>query len=369
MTQVHLREGLEELPSYRQGKPAPARDIPTYKLSSNENPYPPLPSVVRRVSEAASTMHLYPDMSGRALVTRLAERYDVDADCIVLGSGSVEIASQLMRATAGAGDEVLFAWRSFEAYPTLAIAAGATPVMVPLTDSLTHDFDEMLAHITPRTRVVLICNPNNPTGTVVDADAMERFIAATPDNVLVVIDEAYQEFNRAEKSPVGIEVFRRHDNVMVAHTFSKAYGLAGMRIGYAVAPPAVADALRKVAIPFGVTSLAQEAALASLDAIDELAERVDKLVSERDRIQDALKAQGWAICDSQANFVWLPTAAYTDDVARVLDDFGIVGRVFSGEGIRISIGLPEANDVVIAACAAAYPATTPHPLSRTTAQG
>lgn len=249
----------------------------------------------------------YPDMSAAALRERLAERYGVDASEVTVGAGSVEIASQLIHAVAGEGDEVVFAWRSFEAYPSLVRIAGATPVPVPLDADHGHDLDAMIAAITPRTRLIFVCNPNNPTGTVVGADELERFVSAVPHDVLVVIDEAYVHFDRTESRGAGIELFRRHPHVAVLHTFSKAYGLAGLRIGYAIAPAAVAENQRKVAVPFGVTDLAQVAALASLDAEDELATRIDDVVAQRDRLHAVLTAAGWPAVRSQANFVWVPS--------------------------------------------------------------
>ncbi len=350
------REDLDRIPSYRQGRSAPQSDAPaagpSHKLSSNENPYDPLPSVRSRIAEALAHINLYPDMAGATLVPELARRHDVDPARIVLGAGSVEVVSQLVRATAGPGDEVLFAWRSFEAYPLLVVSAGAEPVQVPLTADLAHDLPAMLAAITPRTRLVVVCNPNNPTGTTVAADALVAFLDAVPRDVVVLVDEAYREFDTAADRPDGVALARERENVVVAHTFSKAYGLAGVRIGYAIAPVAVADAMRKVAVPFGVTGLAQTAAAASLEAQDELLDRVSALVAERGRVMAALAAQGWVLPPTEANFVWLPTGDGTDRAVEVLERHGILARAFSGEGIRVTVGTPEANDAVLRACAA-----------------
>lgn len=350
MTVRHRRE-LDTLPGYVQGKPAPVRDIPTYKLSSNENPYPPLPSVVDRIAELAQGINRYPTMNAPVLVEALATRHGVDTSQIVLGAGSVEVVSQAIHAMAGPGDEVVYAWRSFEAYPVLVTGAGATSVPVPLTADLRHDLPAMAAAVTDRTRLVIVCNPNNPTGTVTSREALETFLDAVPDDVVVVLDEAYREFDSDPDSPDGITVVARRPNVVVSRTFSKAYGLAGMRIGYGVASPEVADLLRKMAIPFAVSDLAQYAAVASLAALDELTDRVRVLVAERARIQDELGAQGWTLPRSQGNFVWLPAADDTQRTAAVLDRFGISGRVFP-EGIRVSLGDRQANDTFIEACAA-----------------
>lgn len=344
------RAGLDAVPAYRQGRSAPAG---ASKLSSNESPHPPLPSVVTAVQERLAGIHRYPDMSAAHLRRQLAERYDVDVAQVTVGAGSVEIAAQLIHAVAGAGDEVVFAWRSFEAYPSLVRIAGATPVPVPLDAHHAHDLDAMLAAITPRTRLVFVCNPNNPTGTVVGAEALERFVAAVPRDVLVVIDEAYVHFDRSASSGAGIELFRRHPHVAVLHTFSKAYGLAGLRIGYAIAPVEIAEAQRKVAVPFGVTDLAQTAALASLAAESELALRIDEVVAQRERLRAVLSAAGWPAVPSQANFVWVPAGDRTDELDAVLRAGGVVARAFAGDGVRVSSGSAEDIDRVEAALAAA----------------
>ncbi|MEV7608022.1 histidinol-phosphate transaminase [Microbacterium sp. NPDC089320] len=337
------RAGLDAVPAYRQGRSAPAG---ASKLSSNESPHPPLASVIDAVQQRLASMHRYPDMSASALRERLAERYGVDSASVTVGAGSVEIASQLIHAVAGPGDEVMFAWRSFEAYPSLVRIAGASPVAVPLTADHTHDLEAMLAAITPRTRLIFVCNPNNPTGTVVGADQLEAFVAAVPHDVLVVIDEAYVHFDRTESQGAGVELFRRHPHVAVLHTFSKAYGLAGLRIGYALSPSSIADRQRKVAVPFGVTDLAQAAALASLDAEHELAERIDEVVAHRERLHDLLVAAGWLAVASQANFVWVPAGDRTDELESVLREGGVITRAFAGEGIRISSGSMEDIDRV-----------------------
>lgn len=344
------REDLDRIPGYRQGRSAGDGGAPSHKLSSNENPYDPLPSVRDRIAEVLGRINLYPDMAGAVLVPELARLHDVDPARIVLGAGSVEVVSQLIRATTGPGEEVLFAWRSFEAYPLLVVSAGAEPVQVPLTADLAHDLPAMLAAITERTRLVIVCNPNNPTGTTVGAAALEEFLDAVPRDVVVLVDEAYREFDTSPDRPDGVALARQRDNVVVAHTFSKAYGLAGVRVGYAIAPPVVADAMRKVAVPFGVTGLAQAAAAASLEAQGELLDRVLALVAERERVVNGLTAQGWHLPHTQANFVWLPTGEATDRAVEVLERHGILARAFSGEGVRVSIGSDEANAAVLAAC-------------------
>jgi histidinol-phosphate aminotransferase len=339
------RPGLEAVPAYRQGRSAPAG---ASKLSSNESPHPPLASVVAAVQDRLGTINRYPDMSAAALRDALAARYDVDAALVTVGAGSVELAAQLIHAVAGEGDEVMFAWRSFEAYPSLVRIAGAVPVAVPLDAEHAHDLDAMLAAITPRTRAIFVCNPNNPTGAVVSAAELERFVAAVPHDILVVIDEAYVHFDRTDSYGAGIELFRRHPHVAVLHTFSKAYGLAGLRVGYAIAPREVADNQRKVAVPFGVTDLAQTAARASLDAEDELAVRIEEVVAQRDRLQALLVDAGWPAVASQANFVWVPAGERTSELEALLHEGGVIARAFPGEGVRISSGSIDDIDRVAA---------------------
>ncbi|SDR94829.1 histidinol-phosphate transaminase [Microterricola viridarii] len=350
---VRQREVIAELPAYKQGATPSSADV--FKLSSNENPFPPLPSVVASVVEALSTIHLYPAMSAPAISQRVAEKFGVDVDNVAFGAGSVEVAAQLIQASAGTGDEVIFAWRSFEAYPILVTVAGATPIAVPLTADDAHDLDAMADAITPRTRLIFVCNPNNPTGTGVTRAELERFLERVPADVLVVIDEAYVHFNRDENTAEGIDFFRRYPNIAVLHTFSKAYGLAGLRLGYAIAQPTVAANLRRVAVPFAVTDLAQRAAVASLDAEAELGERIDQIMAERGRVSAELAAGGWKHSDSLANFVWLRTGAQTDDVNAALTEHGVLARAWPGEGIRVSIGSTEANNRFLAAMATLQP--------------
>jgi len=355
---VRQRADIAALPLYTQGK-SPSGDA--VKLSSNENPYPPLPSVRAAVADRLERFHLYPNMAAPELTQRVAERFGVEPECLAFGAGSVEVATNLVTAAAGPGDEVVFAWRSFEAYPIIARVAGATPVMIPLTEDERHDLPAMADAIGERTRLVFVCNPNNPTGALVTTAELDAFMARVPADVLVVVDEAYVHFNDNPDTASGIDFFRRYPNIAVLHTFSKAYGLAGLRIGYAIAQPDVAANLRRVALPFGVTDLAQAAAVASLDAENELAERVDLIVTERARLIDGLRAGGWRVIDSFANFVWLRTGVHTDAVNAVLAQHGVVARAFTGEGIRITIGAPAANDRVLAAAAVALPLTTTTP--------
>ncbi|OEJ39870.1 histidinol-phosphate transaminase [Streptomyces agglomeratus] len=346
-TSPKLRAVLEGIPTYKPGKPAAAGGPVAYKLSSNENPYPPLPGVLEDVIAAAGNFNRYPDMACTGLMNELANRFGVPVSHIATGTGSVGVAQSLLQATSGPGDEVIYAWRSFEAYPIITRISGATAVEVPLTDGDVHDLDAMAAAITERTRLIFVCNPNNPTGTAVRRAELERFLDRVPSDVLVVLDEAYREFVRDEDVPDGIELYRDRPNVAVLRTFSKAYGLAGLRVGFAVAHEPVAAALRKTAVPFGVSQLAQDAAVASLRAEDELLGRVGSLVCERKRVYEALVEQGWTVPDTQANFVWMRLGERTADFAAACEKAGVVVRPFAGEGLRVTIGEDEANDIFL----------------------
>jgi histidinol-phosphate aminotransferase len=349
MAGLYLRADLAQLPAYRQGSGPQPGDTAIFKLSSNENPFDPLPSVQARVAEALAGFNRYPDNGGRALVERIGARYGVQPAQVALGAGSVEVISQLIRATAGAGDEIVFPWRSFEAYPLLTIAAGALPVMVPLTPLFGHDFAAMRAAVTDRTRLIIVCNPNNPTGTSVAARELEEFLSSIPPRIVVVIDEAYLQFNRDPDAAVGRELLGLYPSVVVAHTFSKAYGLAGLRLGYALAPELVVSAMRKVSLPFAVTNLAQAAGIASLDAEAELAERVEMLVAERERVARELARLGVYVPPSQGNFLWIPAGAGTEEAAGVFARHGVVVRPVPGEGLRVSIGDVAANQALVEA--------------------
>ncbi|PUA81379.1 histidinol-phosphate transaminase [Nocardioides currus] len=342
------RANVAAIPTYVPGKPpTPRPGLTTFKLSSNENPYPPLPGVVEAALGAAEAMNRYPDMGNSALYAALSDYLDVPVSDLAAATGSVALIYQLFNAFCEPGDEVVYAWRSFEAYPIAATAAAAVSVQVPVRPDGRHDLDAMAAAITDRTRVVIVCTPNNPTGPGVTQSELDAFLARVPSHVLVVVDEAYLEFVRMDEAIDGLATYRAHPNVVLTRTFSKAYGLAGFRVGYAVGSPAIAGALRAVSLPFGVSSVAQAAAIASLASADALFERVGALVDERSRVVEGVRAAGWDIPDAQGNFVWFALGERTDEFAAAADELGIVVRPFAGEGARVSIGEDEANDRLI----------------------
>ncbi|GAA3181251.1 histidinol-phosphate transaminase [Nonomuraea roseoviolacea] len=346
-----FRSILDTMPPYRPGKAVAAADGRSYKLSSNESPYDPLPSVVEAIAAGAAQVNRYPDPAAAALTEAIAERFGVPAGHVALGAGSVTVAQQLFETVSEPGAEVVYAWRSFEAYPLLADLAGATSVRVPLAGE-DHDLDAMAEAINDRTRMVFVCNPNNPTGTAIRRAELEAFLDRVPGDVVVVLDEAYREYVRDEDVPDGLTLYRDRPNVCVLRTFSKAYGLAGLRVGYLIGHEPVAEAVRKTMVPFAVNHLAQVAAVASLRAEAELLERVERVVKERTRVREALLAQGWTVPPTEANFVWLRLGERTLDFAAACAVEGVAVRPFAGEGARISIGDPEANDAFLTAAAA-----------------
>ena len=331
--------------AYRQGSPAP---FDAFKLSSNENPFEPIPAVLEAIS--SSSVNRYPDGSALAVRRRIAERHGVPLEAVHVGAGSVAILAQLILAAAGPGDEVVYAWRSFEAYPGLVTVAGATSVRVPI-DPLdgTHDLGAMADAITDCTRVVIVCTPNNPTGTTVSAAEFAQFMEAVPSTVLVLLDEAYAEFVTDPSAVSGIPLLGSYPNLVVLRTFSKAYGLAGLRFGYAIGAPYLLDAARAVAIPLSVIEPAQRAAIAALDNEPQLLERVARLTRLRDRVRDALLEQGWRVPEAQGNFVWLETGSRTQEAASVFLSHGIVVRALGDDGLRISIGEPQSVDKLLRA--------------------
>ena len=331
-----IRPDLSSLPAYVPGK----RQEDALKLSSNEATQPPLPAAVNAMAAAAAGANRYPDMGAVAIREALAEHLGVAFEQVAVGTGSSALCQQLVQVTCTDGDEVVFPWRSFEAYPIFAQVHGATPVAIPLKDEGV-DLEAMAAAITDRTRLIFICNPNNPSGSIVTRAEFAEFMAKVPAEITVALDEAYTEYLRAEDTPLATEEIAKYPNLVGLRTFSKAYGLAGLRIGYAFGQPEMIEALNKVAIPFSVNSVAQAGALASLAAQDELKQRTDTAVVERQRVIEATGAY-----PSEANFVWLP--GETPELAAALAEQGVLVRSFP-EGIRITVTTPEETDQLLAA--------------------
>ncbi len=341
-----IRADLSRLPAYVPGRAVPG----AIKLASNEVPLPPPAPVLAAIAAAAAGGNRYPDLAVAGLTERIARSLGVDPDRIATGCGSVSICQQLVQATClEPGDEVLFAWRSFEAYPIVTQVGGATARTVPLDGDLRHDLDAMAAAVGPRTRLVMVCSPNNPTGTVVTRAELDRFLAAVGPNVIVALDEAYHEYVTDPDAADGMSVIDKHPNLVVLRTFSKAYRLAALRVGYAVAATDVATALRKVCAPFSVSSVAQAGAIAALDHADELLAACADVVTERVRVRDALVGAGFRVPSTQANFVWLALGERTADFAAHCLDYKIVVRPFHPDGVRVTVSSTAENDAFLAA--------------------
>ena len=339
---ARLRPELADLPAYTPGRTVPG----AIKIASNETVDGPLPSVRAAISKAVDGINRYPDNGYVELKERLAKYVNFAPEHISVGSGSVSLCQQLIQITSTIGDEVLYGWRSFEIYPLQVRTAGATPVQVPLRD-FAFDLDAMLAAVTDRTRLIFVCNPNNPTSTVVDPEALARFVAAVPPHILIAIDEAYVEYIRDGLAPDSFGLVREHANVVVLRTFSKAYGLAGLRVGYAVGDPELITALGKVYVPFTSTSVSQAAAVASLDAADQLLERTDAVVTERTRVTQALRDAGFTVPPSQANFVWLPLPGRAQDFAAASANARVIVRPYGEDGVRVTVAAPHENDAFL----------------------
>lgn len=336
------------MPPYQQGRPAPAGG---FKLSSNENPFPPLPAVVEAVRREAERVNRYPRPGAPELKEALAGELGVEIERILIGDGSAALLQQLIHAVSGPGDEVVYAWRSFDAYPLFVRMGGATAVEVPVDAEHAHDLDAMVDAITERTRAVIVCSPNNPTGTIVTPEAMDAFIARVPDDVLIMLDEAYIEFVREQKID-GIALQRQHDNVVVLRTFSKAHGLAGLRVGYAVGDPTVLRGAEMAGVPLSQTALGSSAAIAALEHIGDTFARIEQLADQRDALWQRLVDAGVPVPRPHGNFFWVPSKpGQQEAIHDILDANRIVAKVFA-DGTRISVGEPEADEHILAAAIA-----------------
>lgn len=340
------------------GYDAGPQDAPgAFRLAGNENPFPPLPGVIEATLGADPSR--YPDATSSALRRALARRHGVEEPAVHTSGGSVAVIYQFLSALTGPGDEVVLAGTTFEAYPKAITVAGSTAVRVPNLPDGSHDLDGMIAAIGPATRAILVCSPNNPTSNAIPASTFASFIDRVPSHVPVLLDEAYVEFVTDDDPLDGPALLADHTNLFVLRTFSKAYGLAGVRVGYALGDPGVLAAIRRVAVPFLVSSAAEAAAIASLERGRELADRVRAITDARDRIIGALRAQGWDLPDSGGNFVWLPAGPATTDVAAVFRHHGLLVRAFPDAGVRVTIGEVESHGLVVEAAASARALVAP----------
>ncbi len=348
MNKPEVRRDLQSLPAYKAGQKLQPRDgLEVFKLSSNENTFAPLPTVLKAINEASENINRYPDPLNTEMIGAIAKSIGVTSENIAVGTGSVAVLGHLIQAMAGPGDEVIYPWRSFEAYPIWMQLCGVSGVPVALKADNSHDLEAMAKAVTPKTKMIIVCTPNNPTGNAITAAELQKFMDVVPKNVLVVIDEAYEDFVTDLQMVAGMDFFKQYENVALLRTFSKAQGLAGMRVGYAVAQPEIADFVRRVSLPFGVNILAQAAVIASLTetAKVELKERVESISKCRDEILEKLRTAGWNIGPQHANFFWV-TTSHVEELKNACEAAGVAVRPFP-EGIRITIGESEANERIV----------------------
>ena len=362
MTGIEFNERVDAIPVYPAAK-AYGYEGELTKLASNETPYPPHPKVAEAIEAATRTLNRYPDPTAAVLRRRIADRLGVPQHKVAVGNGSCEILLAAAQAMLEPGAEIAYAWPSFSMYPHLAAMTGARALTVPLDEEGRHDLEALAGEVTVATRIVLVCNPNNPTATALAVDEIDAFVAALPDHVLVIVDEAYVEFSVLEDPAASLELLRRHNNVVLLRTFSKVYGLCGLRVGYALGPEPFRLAVDRVRQPFSVNALAQAAAAEALRHVDEVERRIEQTVIERLHVQDALAERGFPTTDSQANFSWVDLAPGADDgeeraareeaVYAGLARRGVIvreGTALGGPGhLRVTYGTRAENDRFLAA--------------------
>lgn len=343
---------LSNLPGYGRGR-AGAAQVFAHRLGSNESPDAPDPAIQSAVAEAFANANRYPDLRGETLSVALAQRHGLETDCVAVAAGSVVLLDQAVRAYCDPGDEIVTLWRSYEAYPIIAGLSGARLVEVPLNDNHQLDVEAIRNAVGPRTGAVLICNPNNPTGTALSPEALDGLLSALPAQTLVILDEAYCDYDGSAEAVMASPAPRlaRHSNLLILRTFSKAWGLAGLRVGYAMGAPDIIAALHAVAPPFPLPGVALAAALATLERPEAVAARVAQNATQRARLSDGIAALGLPVAESRANFVWLPVGDMAGALNLHLTRAGIATRCFAGEGVRITTGTSGDTDAVLEALA------------------
>ncbi|MBK8439034.1 MAG: aminotransferase class I/II-fold pyridoxal phosphate-dependent enzyme [Rhodobacter sp.] len=343
---------LAGLPGYGRGR-AGAAQVFAHRLGSNEAPDAPDRAVRQAVAAAFDGANRYPDLRGETLGAALALRHGLKADQVAVAAGSIVLLDQLMRAYCDGGDEIVTAWRSYEAYPILAGLAGARLVEVALNSEHCLDAAAMRTAVGSRTRAVLICNPNNPTGTALAPEALDGLLDALPADLLILLDEAYCDFDGSAEAVRAAPARRlaRHPNLVILRTFSKAWGLAGLRAGYAMAAPEIIAAIHAVAPPFPLPGVALAAVLAAIEQPEAVAARVDRNAAERARLTSGIAALGLPVAQSAANFVWLPVGPRAEALNAHLAGVGIAARCFAREGVRITTGTAADTDAVLDALA------------------
>jgi histidinol-phosphate aminotransferase len=354
---LEFSERIRRIPSYPVAG-GYAEQAPMVRLASNESPYPPLPAVAEAIERALSTLNRYPDPSNSLLRTRLSDRYGVPASRIAIGNGSCDILLAAGEALLEPGAELVYAWPSFSVYPHLSAASGARALTVPLDRSDRHDLEAMLREITVATRLVLVCNPNNPTSTALPLRQIAEFLDEVPAHVCVIVDEAYCEFNLLEDPDASIELLERHPNLALLRTFSKVHGLCGLRVGFALCGSQdLPRALDQVRQPFFCNALAQAAAVEALAHQDAVIDRVTRTIAERIAVDERLRALGLTPAESQANFCWFELGEDRDEaeVMRGLQERGVLvrgGGALGREGaLRVTYGTAEEDSRFLEALA------------------
>lgn len=353
---IRIREDIRSISPYRPGRPIaevaraygfdPADIV---KLASNESPLPPVRQAVAAMAEEVGAINRYPDNDCHDLRHALASQLGVEPEQTWIGGGSSELLRVIATAVGGEGTTAVYGWPSFVVYRLATVVAGAAPREIRLTDDHVHDLDAMHSAIDDTTTVVYVCNPNNPTGSYLPADEIVRFVQRIPDDVLVVIDEAYLEYVTADDYETALPLALSMSNVIVTRTFSKVYGLAALRVGYAIAQAETITELRKAQAPFSVTSVGQVGAIASLSASDEIARRIADNAQERSRLESMFSERGLEFVPSQANFVYLRIGASTEATADAFVRHGVILRPFGEGWVRVSVGTPAENDRFLAA--------------------
>jgi histidinol-phosphate aminotransferase len=358
---VTFADKLSRIPHYEPGTSLDqakqrAETADAVKLASNESPFPPHPAVVDAIARAAAEINRYPDPQATALRRAIAERHEVDPARIAVSNGSCEILLAAALALCEPGDEILYAWPSFSIYPHLPALSGAREIQVPLAEGYVHDLDAMLEEVTAATQLLLICNPNNPTGTYIPAERIGAFVERVPDHVTVVLDEAYVEYQATDDPDATLDLFGAHSNLVLLRTFSKCYGLAGLRVGYALCSPQFRSAVDAVRQPFSVNSIAQAAATEAIRHQDDVTDRVEKNLVERMFVEERLAELGFSSADSEANFSWIDLGARDEaEVVRSLTKAGVAvrpGAPLGGPGhLRVTYGSRSENERFLAAMA------------------
>ncbi|MEU8353927.1 MULTISPECIES: aminotransferase class I/II-fold pyridoxal phosphate-dependent enzyme [unclassified Streptomyces] len=340
---------LDRFSAYRAGEGG-RRDAADeiLDLSNNEVMISPLPAVAEALRRIGTDVNLYPDPTAHTLRLRLAEHFGAGAEETLVGPGSAGVLQQLLLVLCGAGDEVLYAWPGFDAYPLLIAVSGARGVPVPLTASGDHDLPRLLEKVNSRTRAVILCSPHNPTGSRITRPALRRFLDGLPSHVVAVLDQAYTEFD-AEEDQRDLTPIRDYGNVVLLRTFSKAHGLAGLRVGYAFASAEIVHRARKTVIPFSITRTGERAAVASLQQQEALTARIATIRRLRGALEDDLGAEGLVPTPSAGNFVWLPLGPSSERFAASALEAGVRVRAYADMGVRISVGTEQAHRRVLLA--------------------